>query len=301
MTTQASATRGRAAGASRQSWLQRRSVRRVIASVATYVALLILAALSILPFLWMVSTSLKDPGSVFLFPPRWIPRPIMWGNYYEALTFLPFARYFANTAFITVANIVGTLVSASLAAYAFARLRAPFKALVFLLILSPMFLPGQVTMIPLFILYRQLNWIDTYNPLIVPAFFGGGAFNIFLLRQFFTTIPLELDHAARIDGCGEAGILWRIVLPLSKPALATVTIFSFMDHWNDFLAPLIYINSSSKLTVSVALSRFRGEYGTTAWHLLMAASVVAVLPCILIFFFAQEYFVRGIQMTGMKG
>ncbi|NPV08385.1 MAG: carbohydrate ABC transporter permease [Anaerolineae bacterium] len=249
----------------------------------------------------MLSTSLKDPGSVFLFPPRWIPDPIVWGNYYEALTFLPFARYFANTAFITVANIVGTLVSASLAAYAFARLRAPLKALMFLLILSPMFLPGQVTMIPLFILYRHLNWIDTYNPLIVPAFFGGGAFNIFLLRQFFTTIPLELDHAARIDGCGEVSILWRIILPLSKPALATVTIFSFMGHWNDFLAPLIYINSSSKLTVSVALARFRGEYGTTAWHLLMAASIVAVLPCILIFFFAQEYFVKGIQMTGMKG
>lgn len=301
MTSQAPAVRGKAAGSRRQSWLQRRSVRRVIASAATYAALLVLAGLSILPFLWMVSTSLKDPGSVFLFPPRWIPDPVVWSNYYEALTFLPFARYFANTAFITVANIVGTLVSASLAAYAFARLRAPLKSLIFLMILSPMFLPGQVTMIPLFILYRHLNWIDTYNPLIVPAFFGGGRLNIFLLRQFFTTIPLELDHAARIDGCGEAGILWRIVLPLSKPALATVTIFSFMGHWNDFLAPLIYINSSAKLTVSVALSRFRGEYGTTAWHLLMAASIVAVLPCILIFFFAQEYFVRGIQMTGMKG
>jgi multiple sugar transport system permease protein len=284
-----------------QAWLRRRSVRRTIASAATYAALVILSAASVMPFLWMLSTSLKDPGSVFLFPPRWIPDPIMWNNYYEALTFLPFARYFANTAFITVANIVGTLASASLAAYAFARLRAPGKVFMFMLILSPMFLPGQVTMIPLFILYRQLNWIDTYNPLIVPAFFGGGAFSIFLLRQFFTTIPLELDHAARIDGCGEAGILWRIVLPLSKPALATITIFSFIGNWNDFLAPLIYINSSSKLTVSVALSRFRGEYGTTAWHLLMAASIAAVLPCILIFFFAQEYFVKGIQMTGMKG
>lgn len=301
MTTRATIAPSRAARTGPQAWLRRRSVRRTLANVATYVTLVILASASVLPFLWMLSTSLKDPGSVFLFPPRWIPDPIVWGNYYEALTFLPFARYFANTAFITVANIVGTLVSASLAAYAFARLRAPLKALMFLLILSPMFLPGQVTMIPLFILYRHLNWIDTYNPLIVPAFFGGGAFNIFLLRQFFTTIPLELDHAARIDGCGEVSILWRIILPLSKPALATVTIFSFMGHWNDFLAPLIYINSSSKLTVSVALARFRGEYGTTAWHLLMAASIVAVLPCILIFFFAQEYFVKGIQMTGMKG
>ncbi len=301
MTTGTVAAPTSVAKSSRQAWLRRRSVRRVLANIGTYLTLVILAALAIVPFLWMVSTSLKDPGSVFLFPPRWIPEPIVWRNYYEALTFLPFARYFANTAFITVANIVGTLVSASLAAYAFARLRAPYKPLVFLLILSPMFLPGQVTMIPLFILYRQLNWIDTYNPLIVPAFFGGGAFNIFLLRQFFSTIPLELDHAARIDGCGEAAILWRIMLPLSKPALATVTIFSFMGHWNDFLAPLIYINSSAKLTVSVALARFRGEYGTTAWHLLMAASIVAVLPCILIFFFAQEYFVKGIAMTGMKG
>ncbi|MGQ9556008.1 MAG: carbohydrate ABC transporter permease [Anaerolineae bacterium] len=269
--------------------------------MATYTILVFLSAISLVPFLWMVSTSLKDPRSVFLFPPRWIPDPIVWENYIEALTFLPFARYFANTLFITASNIAGTLISASLAAYAFARLRAPLKGAMFLLILSPMFLPGQVTMIPLFILYKSLDWIDTYNPLIVPAFFGGGAFNIFLLRQFFTTIPLELDHAARIDGCGEAGILWRIILPLSKPALATVTIFSFMNHWNEFLGPLIYINSTQKLTVSVALSRFRGEYGTTAWHLLMAASIVAVLPCILIFFFAQEYFVKGIQMTGMKG
>jgi len=276
-------------------------VRRVLADATTYLILIFLSMLALLPLLWMVSTSLKDPKAVFAFPPQWIPKPIVWYNYVEALTFLPFGRYFANTLFITVTSIVGVLLSASLAAYAFARLRAPWKNTLFLLILSPMFLPGQVTMIPLFILYKYLGWIDTYKPLIVPAFFGGGAFNIFLLRQFFGTLPLELDQAARIDGCGEFGILWRIIVPLSKPALATVTIFGFMGHWNDFLSPLIYLNSPEKLTVSLGLARFRGAYGTTAWHLLMAATITAVLPCILLFFFAQEYFVQGIQMTGMKG
>jgi ABC-type glycerol-3-phosphate transport system permease component len=283
------------------TWRRRQSVRRRMADAATYLVLLVLSFGSLLPVAWMLGTSLKEPKAIFLFPPQWIPNPIVWHNYVEALTFLPFGRYFANTLFITVSCIAGTVITSSLTAYALARLRAPFKTALFLVLLSPMFLPSQVTMIPLFVFFKQLNWLDTYYPLIVPSFFGGGAFNIFLLRQFFATIPLELDQAARIDGCNEFGILWRIILPLSKPALATVAIFGFMGHWNDFLGPLIYINSFDKLTVTLGLSRFRGEYGTTTWHLLMAASVVAVVPCIVIFFVAQEYFVQGIQMTGIKG
>jgi len=284
-----------------RDWTRRMSVQHVLADMVTYFVLVLLSLVSLLPLLWMLSTSLKELKSVFLFPPQWIPDPIVWRNYVEAMTFLPFGRYFANTFFITITGIIGSLLTASLAAYALARLRAPLKPVVFLLILSPMFLPGQVTMIPLFILFKHLGWIDTYYPLIVPSFFGGGAFNIFLLRQFFSTIPLELDQAARIDGCNEFGILWRIILPLSKPALATVAIFGFMGRWNEFLRPLIYINSSEKLTVSLGLARFRGAYGTTVWHLLMAASLVAVVPCVTIIFLAQEYFVQGIQMTGLKG
>lgn len=282
-------------------WWRTMSVQRTVTDILTYLVLVLIGSVALLPFVWMLSTSLKQPKAIFIFPPQWFPQPIVWMNYWTALTFLPFGRFFANTAFITLNCIVGSLLSASLAGYALARLRAPYKGLVFLLVLSPMFLPGQVTMIPLFILYKSLGWLDSYYPLIVPSFFGGGAFNIFLLRQFFSTIPVELDQAARIDGCSELGILYRIILPLSKPALATVAIFGFMGHWNDFLAPLIYINSMNKMTVTLGLSRFRGELGTTAWHLLMAASIVAVLPCILIFFLAQEYFVQGIQMTGMKG
>jgi len=300
MTTKASVL-GVASKSKAVRWARRMSVQRTLADVLTYTILMILSGVSLLPIVWMLTTSLKEPKAIWIYPPQWFPKPIVWRNYVEAMTFLPFGRYFANTIFIAVTGIIGSLLSASLAGFALARLRAPFKEVLFVLILSPMFLPPQVTMIPLFILYKILGWLDSWKPLIVPAFFGGGAFNIFLLRQFFSTIPLELDQAARIDGCSNFGILWRIIIPLSKPALATVAIFGFISRWNAFLYPLIYINSDDKMTVALGLSRFQGAYGTTVWHLLMAASLVAVMPCILVFFFAQEYFVQGIQMTGMKG
>lgn len=289
------------AGAGAPSLLKRKSVRRIIADVTAVAILSVLSIGAIVPLLWMISTSLKDMGSVFLFPPQWIPHPVLWENFPQALTMFPFGRYFLNTTVITFYRLLGTLTTASLVAYAFARYRVPGKELLFLVILSPLFLPEQVTLIPLFLLFKSFGWIDTYYPLTVPAFLGGSPTFIFLLRQFFMTIPTELDDAARIDGCGELGILARIILPLSKPALATVAIFTFMGAWNDFLMPLIYINSETKLTVTLGLTRFRGEYGSTLWNYLMASSLMAILPPLTIFFLAQKYFVQGIVLTGIKG
>ncbi len=196
--------------------------------------------------------------------------------------------------------MVGTLLSSSIVAYGFARLRARGRDVLFMILLSTMMIPPQVTMIPVFALFKLLNWTDTFKPLIIPNFFGG-AFFIFLLRQFYMTIPIELDDAAKIDGCSYLGIFSRIILPLTKPALATVAIFSFMWSWNDFMDPLIYLNSRDKLTLTLALNRFTGMYGMTAWNLLMAASLVVALPCFVLFFFAQRYFIQGIVVTGLKG
>ena len=266
-----------------------------------YLGMISLSIVFMVPMAWMLSTSLKLQGQVFAHPPIWIPRPIMWYNYVEVLTVAPILRWLGNTCVVTVAATLGTIISASMVGFGFARLRFPGRGALFALLLATMMLPHIVTQIPTFIMFKYLNWHDTFLPLIVPSFFGGGAYNIFLVRQFYLTIPTDFDDAARIDGCSTFRIFWQVMLPLSRPDLATVAIFGFMAHWNDFLAPLIYINSFDKLTVTLGLSRFRGEYGTTAWHLLMAASVVAVIPCIAIFFFAQEHFVQGIQMTGMKG
>jgi len=196
--------------------------------------------------------------------------------------------------------MVGTLLSSSIVAYGFARLRARGRDVLFMILLSTMMIPPQVTMIPVFALFKLLNWTDTFKPLIIPNFFGG-AFFIFLLRQFYMTIPIELDDAAKIDGCSYLSIFSRIILPLTKPALATVAIFSFMWSWNDFMDPLIYLNSRDKLTLTLALNRFTGMYGMTAWNLLMAASLVVALPCFVLFFFAQRYFIQGIVVTGLKG
>ncbi|MCX7919693.1 MAG: carbohydrate ABC transporter permease [bacterium] len=258
------------------------------------------AILFILPFLWMVSTSLKDSTAVFTFPPKWIPQPIKWSNYPESWTLLPFTRFLINTCIITFSCIIGQVVSAALVAYGFARI--PFKGnrILFLILISTMMLPGQVTMIPSFLIFKALHWIDTFKPLIVPAFFGGGAFFIFLLRQFFLTIPRDLDEAATIDGCNKFDIFWRIILPLSKPALATVVVFSFIGHWNDFMGPLIYLNSEHNFTLAVGLNLFQG-YHTTAYNLLMAASLIVLAPVLIIFFLAQRYFIEGITLTGIKG
>ena len=257
------------------------------------------AILFTIPFLWMVSTSLKAPADILLVPPKWIPDPIVWRNYPEAWTSLPFNKFLLNTCTITLFSIIGTVFSCPLVAFSFSRLRFPGRDFWFVVLIATMMLPMHVTMIPRFILFQKLGWLNTFNPLIVPAYFGS-AFYIFLLRQFFMTLPRELDDAAVIDGCNTFGIYWQIILPLAKPALAAVAVFSFISNWNAFLAPLIYLTDMEKMTIAVGLQMFRGQY-TTEMHLLMAASTVAVLPILIVFFIAQKYFIQGIVLTGMKG
>ena len=265
-----------------------------------YAVLSALAVLFAAPFLWMLSVSLTTADQVLDRNRPFIPSEPAWRNYVEALTVLPFHVFFKNTLMVAILCVIGQTLSAAMVAFAFARLRFRFREPLFLLVLSTMLLPPQVTMIPTFVLWTIPGWIDSLKPLIVPAFFGGGAFFIFLLRQFFLTIPTELEDAARIDGCGNFRIFWHVALPLAKPALATVALFSFVFHWNDFLGPLIYTQSLEKKTLAVGLSAFKSLHGTEH-HLLMAASVAVLLPILVIFFFTQRYFTEGVVMTGVKG
>ncbi len=265
-----------------------------------YLSLIVGMVIVILPFLWMVSTSLKTPAAVFKIPTVWIPNPIVWENYPNAMTVLPFVRYIMNTAQITLLAVIGATFSGSLAAFAFARLRWRGRNFMFVLVLATLMLPFQVIMIPQFILFRSLQWLDTYLPLVVPAFFGGSAFNIFLLRQYFMTISRELDDAAIIDGCTRFGVYWRIILPLSKAALMTVVIFIVQNRWQSFLVPLIYLFDQKKYTLALGLRLFQDQY-TTDWELMMAAATVSMLPVLLVFYFGQRYFIQGVVFTGVKG
>jgi len=268
--------------------------------VVVFVALLIGSLVSIIPFVWLIRSSLMGTAQIFSSPPEWIPRPFVWSNFSESLTVLPFYRYFLNTVTIAFLVISGTVITSTMAGYSFARLRWPGRNLVFGILLSALMLPYAVTLIPTFIFWQQVDAINTYAPLTIPAWFGGGAFNIFLLRQFFLTIPKELDEAAYIDGATPFDVLVRIVLPLSKPVLIVVVIFTFIGVWNDFLGPLIYLSSDEKYTLSLGLASFRGIYNAQ-WGYLMAASTAVVTPIILLFFFAQRYFIEGITLTGSKG
>ena len=274
--------------------------RAFLSSLLWHLALSAIAIVLIAPLAWLISTSFKEPSDIFILPPQWIPDPIRWQNYPEALTAQPFALFFRNTMIITVLATLGTVITASMAAYGFARLRFPLRSFWFGLMLSTLMLPNIVTLIPTFILFRYLKWIDTFYPLIVPYWFGGGPFFIFLLRQFFLTIPLELDEAARIDGASNYRVYWQIILPLAKPALATVMIFSIINHWNEFVLPLIYLHSTDKWTMAIGLQGFSDLY-STQWHWLMAASTVMVAPLIILFFTAQRYYLEGIHMTGLAG
>ncbi|NMB13038.1 MAG: carbohydrate ABC transporter permease [Firmicutes bacterium] len=252
----------------------------------------------LLPFFWMVSTSLKEPGAVFLYPPQWIPDPIDWSNYTRIFQVLPFSRFYLNS-FIHAGSVtILQLITCSLAGYAFARLRFPGRDTLFMGYLATLMIPGQVVIIPNFILLRTIGWIDTYQALILPNAFS--AFGTFLLRQFFMSLPEELEDAARIDGCGYFGIYWYVILPLSKPALTSLTIFTFLGQWNNFIWPLIVINSVEMNTLTVGLRTLQGQYNT-AWTLLMAGSVLALLPILIMFFLGQRYFIKGVTLTGMGG
>lgn len=260
-----------------------------------------LSLLFSLPLIWAVSTSLKTNSQVYQLPPVWIPNPIQWSNYPEALTHVPFLHYMWNTILITVPSVFGAVLSNAIVAYGFARLRWRYRNLFFILCLSTMMIPYQVIMVPLFIIFKQLNWINTFLPLIVPQFFGS-PYLIFLLRQFFMTIPVELSDAAKVDGASEWVILTRIITPLSVPALAVVALFTFIWAWGDYLGALLYLGREELYTVAIGLSRYQaGGWSQASWAYLMAASVTSIAPILLIFFFAQRTFIEGITMTGLKG
>ena len=282
-------------------WYQRRRTREILHAVVIYALVLPGAVIFILPLLWMLSTALKPSNQIFVYPPVWIPRPPMWSNFYEGWTaYLDFNRMFINSLTISLHNVVANLISCCLAAYGFARLRAPGKNFFFALVLATMLLPNEVTIIPQYVLFTKLGWNDTWRPLMVPAWFGWPFF-IFLLRQFFMSIPHDLDEAARLDGASSWRILWSIIIPLAKPALATVVIFAFIGNWNNFLAPLIYIRDMDKQVLAVGLNMFRGQYGQIQFHYMMAVALIVLMPVLVIFFFGQRLFVQGIALTGIKG
>jgi ABC-type glycerol-3-phosphate transport system permease component len=281
-------------------WYKTAKFRKTAHIILVYALIIPGGVILILPFLWMVTTALKVQKQIFTFPPTLIPNPVMWSNFYEGWTkYVPFTRYLFNTLEIVTNNVVGNLVSCVLAAYGFARLKARGKEIIFYMVLGTMMVPLWVTIIPQYVLFSKLHWTNTYLPLTVPAWFGWPFF-IFLLRQFFMCIPRDLDDAARIDGASTWGILWHIILPLSKPALATVGVFAFIGNWNDFLGPLIYIRDTDKYTLAIGLQRFQGIYGNVQYHYMMAVATIIVLPIIVVFFLAQNLFVKGIVMTGIK-
>lgn len=273
---------------------------RLFWKILTYAILLTGSVVCLVPFYWLLRSSFMELSQIFIMPPIWVPSPVQWQNYPEALTILPFGRYLINTLIIVVGSLLGVLFTSSLSAFSFARLRWPGRDFVFGLILSSMMLPYAVTLIPTFIGWKFVGAIDTFVPLIVPAWFGGGAFNIFLLRQFYMTIPRELDEAAEIDGAGFFRIYAQIILPLTKPALIVVGLFAFLFFWNDFLGPLVYLNSEEHYTLALGLQLFRGMYNSQ-WHLMMAAATVVLLPAIIVFLIGQRYFLEGIALTGLKG
>lgn len=280
--------------------LSRKSTRHAIQLGVSTVIITLGALVMLVPFAWMLSTSVKADDEVFLVPIRWIPRQIILGNYLDATRTVPFLTYAVNSIQITLLVVIGAVVSSSLVAFAFARLRARGRDVLFIVLLSSLMLPREVTLVSTYLIFKAFGWLDTYNPLIVPAYFAD-AFYVFLLRQFYLTLPLELDDAAKIDGCDFLDIYARIILPLSKPALATVAIFSFFDSWNSFQAPLIYLNTMTKYTIPVGLNFFLSQYGSTPWNQMMAASIMAMIPCLLVFFFAQRTFIQGTVLTGLKG
>jgi multiple sugar transport system permease protein len=271
------------------------------AQVLRYAVLTVLAFLFITPLLWMLTTSFKTTGQAYRFPPEFIPSTVTFDSYQNLWTgAIPFQKFYFNTTIIVIFVEIGTILSCTTTAYAFARLQWWGRNTWFVVLLATMMLPFQVIMIPVYMIFRSLGWLDTWLPLIVPAFLGN-PFYIFLLRQFFLGLPRDLEDAARVDGAGSLRILWQIFLPLSKPVLLTVAMFTFVAAWNDFLGPLLYLTSIDKMTVTVGLSMFIGRSGATNWPNMMAGATLALLPILIMFLLFQKYFVKGIALTGMKG
>ncbi|MBC7235203.1 MAG: carbohydrate ABC transporter permease [Chloroflexi bacterium] len=278
-------------------------MRRLLIDVFLNVFTTFLAILFLFPFLWSVSSALKTGIEVIAYPPRLLPRVPQWGNFAEAWTSIQFGTFFKNSTIVTVLVLVGTLVSCTLVAYGFSRFRFPGREILFLICLSGMMMPVYVTIIPLFMLFRTIGWINTLKPLIVPSFFGG-AFGIFLLRQFFLSIPFELDESALLDGASRLTILTRILLPNCKPALAALAIFTFQGAWSNFLGALIFLDSVEKYTLPLGLwflRTYADDPGKPKDHLMMAGSLIATIPILIVFASAQSYFIEGIVMSGIKG
>ena len=286
---------------------------RLRRDIGRYLLIYVLAlggALAFLvPFAFMMSTSLKNKDELLHWPPNWFPAPLVWNNYIEPFRVVPFGLYYRNSAIITALSLIGSLASGAIVSFAFARLRWRGRDAMFMLILATMMIPGQVTLIPTYIIFARIGWVNTWLPLVVPSFFGGGAWNIFLLRQYMRTIPYELEEAAVVDGASVLQRFWNIVLPLTGPAMATLAIFGFIGSWNDFMGPLLYLRDIEKMTVQVGLARFRnvdlmrvgGMRYESGVNYLMAMSTMAILPILIVFIVAQKYFVEGIQLTGLKG
>ncbi|MGP1907729.1 carbohydrate ABC transporter permease [Metabacillus sp. JX24] len=268
-------------------------------SIFAHTVLIIMSVFFLVPFIWMLSTSLKDQTQIFTFPPEWLPSPLKWSNYGDAIDYIPFFTYLKNTVVITVFSTIGAVITCPLVAYGFAKLKFKGSNALFIITIAVMMIPGQVTMIPLFILFEKLGWVGSPLPLIVPVFFGV-PFYIFLLRQFFLGLPDTLMDAARIDGAGEFRIYWQIMLPLAKPAVLAVGLFQFMGSWTDFLGPLLYLTDEASYTLSLGLQQFQSQRGTE-WGLMMAVSTLMTLPIILLFFFLQKTFIKGITFSGIKG
>lgn len=276
--------------------------KNILSGVARAVAMILLfvgAVLILTPLLWTISMALKPDSEIY--GSNFFPKVLQWSNFPKALSSIDFFLYLKNTLVILIPNLIGTVISSSIVAYGFSRFNFKWKRGWFLILLATMMLPGQITMIPQFLIFRQMGWVNTPLPLIVPAFFGGGAFNIFLLRQYMSGIPKDFDEAARIDGAGPFRVFWKLMLPMCKPVLTAITIFTFMGVWNDFNGPLIYLYDSNKFTLSIGLSFFKGLY-TSKWNLLMAATIIIMIPILILFFVAQEYIIDGISISsGTKG
>ncbi len=279
--------------------LQSMRTRQRIGHFLLHVLMIALGVTFLMPLAWVASTSLKLPGQVFITPIEWLPTSPRWENYLDVFRRLPFEKFIVNSLFVTTMGTIGSVLSSVMVAFGLSRIRWPGREIVFTVLLATMMLPGVVTLIPVFIIFKQIRWVGTFYPLWVPAWFGG-AFYVFLMRQYMLTLPIELDEAAKMDGASNFRILWQVIAPLCGPAIASVAIFSFLFHYNDFMGPLIYISDNTMYTLPLGLLWFQGRFGNF-WHLVMAASMITILPVIILFFFAQRYFVQGIQFTGLAG
>ncbi|MCM3781751.1 carbohydrate ABC transporter permease [Neobacillus mesonae] len=270
-----------------------------ISTLLLHVVLIIGACIMALPFVWMLLSSLKDLSQVFVVPPKWIPDPFVWTNFRDSLTALPFGRAYLNSLYINVIVVLCQLITCSMAAYAFAKIKFPLREPLFVMFLATMMVPGQVTIIPLYLMFKNIGWLDSHLAIIVPSALLN-AFGVFLLRQFFRGIPKDMEEAAIVDGAGRLTIYAKIMLPLIKPALSALGIFTFLGMWNNFFNPLIFLNSPEKFTVPMMLNLYRGMYSTD-WTLMMAGASIALIPVLIVYVIGQRYIIEGVTLSGIKG